>query len=60
MPSHIGQTGQSKNGKPFFQQVNSTNALETQLTTIVGNIRDKVSLGWSMAQLKELEKQIKK
>jgi len=60
MPSHLGQNGQLRNGKSFINQENATTIMEAQLKTIIENIRDKKSLGWSLSKLQDIEKQMKK
>jgi len=60
MPSHLGQNGQLRNGKSFINQENATTIMEAQLKTIIENIRDKKSLGWSLSKLQDIEKQLKK
>lgn len=60
MPTHLTQTGQVREGKSFLPQESGTTKMETELAQILLNLKEKKHLGWSLARLRTMEKELKK
>ena len=58
MPSHIGQNGQLAGSKRFIQQQQSNTDVQKEVMEILQNMAEKKHLGWSLARLQMLEKQL--
>lgn len=60
MPTHLSQSGQGKEGKSFLPLGDSQTTLEAELEKILLNMKEKKHLGWSLARLRTIEKEMKK